>query len=352
MKKQVLYFLLLLFQITTYSLSAQEVIDKYEFDKTNPLFLSNDILPISLSYSIKELKYTTNDSTYMNSWMYFYDNEVRDSLDVKIRVRGNFRLKNCYFPPLKFKIKKSERKNTIFEMDKKLKLVLPCFTYGDNNDKVIEEYLAYKLYEIVSPFHFKTRLLEVDFQEEKRNKVKEHFVKGFFIEDIDEVADRYDANEIKRSVHPLAQDDLNSIRNDFFQFMIGNTDYSNAYRHNGKLLFFKGKIIPVPYDFDMSGLVDPSYGVVSSIQNEKLPINSLTERYFRGFKRDRAIFEQVRNEFLENQVRFMEILSSLEPYFVNKTEYDKSRKFLLQFFEIIADDQNFDQAIIARAREN
>lgn len=351
MKKQVLYFLLLLFLTTTHLSNSQEVTEDYEFDKTNPLFLSDNMLPVRFSFSIKEIKSITNDSTYMDSRMYFLDSDTWDSLDVEIRVRGNFRLNNCYYPPLKFKIKKSERKNTIFEKDKKLKMVLPCFTYGNNNDNVIKEYLAYKLYEVVSPFHFKTRLLEVTFGEEKRNKVKEHLVKGFFIEDIDEVTDRYDANEIKRPVHPLAQDDLNSVRNDFFQFMIGNTDYSNAYRHNGKLLFFKGKIIPVPYDFDMSGLVDPSYGVVSTIQNEKLPINSVTERYFRGYKRDRSIYEQVRQEFLQKKDKYMQIIASVEPYFENEYEYEKSRKFIQEFFEIMANDKNFDQYIIARARE-
>ncbi len=45
--------------------------------------------------------------------------------------------------------------------------------------------------------------------------------------------------------------------------MIGNTDYSSAYRHNEKLLFVDGNIMPIPYDFDMSGLVDASYAVVS-----------------------------------------------------------------------------------------
>ena len=33
-------------------------------------------------------------------------------------------------------------------------------------------------------------------------------------------------------------------------------DFSTAYQHNGKLLYSEKKIIPLPYDFDMSGFIN------------------------------------------------------------------------------------------------
>ena len=41
------------------------------------------------------------------------------------------------------------------------------------------------------------------------------------------------------------------------------------------------KIIPLPYDFDMSGFINPSYAVV----NETLGIKNIRDRKYRGFKR-------------------------------------------------------------------
>ena len=42
-------------------------------------------------------------------------------------------------------------------------------------------------------------------------------------------------------------DNLTSVQNSLFQFMIGNTDYS-VISHNGKLLYIDKKIHPLPYD--------------------------------------------------------------------------------------------------------
>ena len=85
-----------------------------------------------------------------------------------------------------------------------------------------------------------------------------------------------------------------SIQNAMFQFMIGNTDFSVAYQHNGKLLFVNKEIIPLPYDFDMTGWVNPSYATV----NQSLGIKSVRERVYRGFKREEQYFDQVREDFI------------------------------------------------------
>ena len=46
----------------------------------------------------------------------------------------------------------------------------------------------------------------------------------------------------------------------------------------------------LPYDFDMTGWVNPSYATV----NTTLGINSVQDRKYRGFKRDQQYFDQVR----------------------------------------------------------
>ncbi|WP_299162095.1 hypothetical protein [uncultured Eudoraea sp.] len=351
MNKQAIFLFLFIYLHFFGPVFSQELAKSEQDNQVTELFLKNDALPVKLSYSNKVLRKETNDSTYIDSEIgYMTSDESWKTLEVKIRARGNYRRENCYFPPVKMKIKKSVSAGTLFEGNKKLKLVLPCVLQKDYNDKVVKEYMAYKLYELISPYHFKTRLLHIDFTDEKGQKVKTYTVKGFFIEDIDEVKDRCNGKQITRSIHPLEQDDLCSVRNDFFQFMIGNTDYSSAYRHNEKLLFVDNNIMPVPYDFDMSGLVDASYAVVSQVQGEVLSITDVTQRLYRGFKRDPATYQNVRNEFLNNKSKIMTVVNDLESSFDDPKEFATARRFISDFFDVLANDNSYRKEILNVAR--
>lgn len=318
-----------------------------------PLFQNQEPLSIKLKMSIKDVKKNTNDSTYLESVLYYKNrSDAYDSLHVELRARGNNRRENCYYAPLRLKFSKTESEQTPFVGNKKLKLVLPCLIESNNDDYVVKEYMAYKLYEIVTPVHFKTRLLEIEFIEEKGKRTTTNDLKGFLIEDVDNVAKRLNGNEIKRRIMPLQQDDLASVRNSFFQYMIANTDYSSMYNHNGKLLFIDKKIIPLPYDFDMSGLVDTSYSVVSNVQNMNLDITEVTERAYKGYKRDEAIFEQVRQEFIRNKTKMFEVIDGLENYFKDKNQFIKARRFIESFFDILQNDKSYQRNIFDKARKD
>lgn len=315
------------------------------------LFSSRAILPIKLNYSNKEIKKETNDSTYIQSVLTYQPEEgVWQTLDVELRARGNFRLKNCYFPPIKIKIKKSLSKGTLFEGEKRLKLVLPCLIQKDKNDNIIKEYLAYKFFENVSPYYFKTRLVDIEFEEVKNKKSKIHAIKGFLVEDDKKVAKRYEGNVYGRKVHPLQQDDLASIRQALFQFMIGNTDFSQAYQHNVKLVFINKKIVPIPYDFDMAGLVNCSYAVVSQIGDKDLGLSSVTQRQYRGFKRDLALFDQVRKEFIASKSAIFAALDECKTLFDSTNEFDTCRNYVSSFFDILVNDKKFENQILNQAR--
>ena len=352
MKKQVANLILLLFLVVCKTSYTQNDSKTTDAGNISPLFQSDAILPVELSYTIRDLKKETNDSTYIDSQLKYFENDQWRTMDVELRVRGNFRLKTCYFPPLKIKIKKGERKNTIFEDDKKLKVVMPCLNGSGNNDNVVKEFLAYKIYEIICPYHFNTRLIDVKLVEQLKNRTREHEVKGFLIEDIDNVMERHGGKEVTRKVHPLAQDALNSIRNELFQYMIGNTDFSTAYSHNQKLMYLEGPIIPIPYDFDLCGLVDPSYGVVSQVGKDPLPIDKVTDRYYRGFNRGDEYFKKVREEFLDKKSDIFEMMNQYKTYFENERTFDKAREFLVQFYAILHDEQSYERQIVSRARDN
>ncbi len=314
------------------------------------LFDVEEPLTLKLQYSIRALKKQTNDSTYMPSAL-IYNYNGPDSIPVQIRARGKFRRDNCYYVPLKIKIRKKASRNTIFEGNRKFKLVLPCLMQKHKNDYVLKEYLAYSIFELISPYHFKTRLANIEFVEEKGKRTIKHQLRGFLIEDSDQVEKRYKGREMEKMVHPLYQDAVNAIRNNLFQFMIGNKDYSTRGGHNEKLFYLNNKYISLPYDFDLSGLVNPDYAYVTNFQHPSNSISDLTERIYKGYKQERALMEQVRNEFLLKKEKVLEKLLELEPEFQEEEQFKSALQFLNSFYSIIENDSRFEYRIIKKAKD-
>src|SRR5882672_4088152 len=121
MKKN--YILLILFFVFTNTF-AQDV----------PLFKTKEPINLRATGSIKSIKKKSNDSTFVTGkFQYRQDSSLWITVPVQSRVRGNFRLKNCYFPPLKLKLNKKNVASTLFVGNDALKLVVPCKTSSDRN---------------------------------------------------------------------------------------------------------------------------------------------------------------------------------------------------------------------------
>lgn len=260
------------------------------------LFLDESPLEIKLSIAIKDVKAITSDTVYTPYIMMYKVGDVWDSMKVEVRARGEFRRKECYYPPLRVKIKKGAAKGTIFEGNKSLKLVMPCKQVKDNM-LIMKEYICYQMFEPISKYTFNTRLVNLEFSDLNNKKVTGVKFQGFFIEDDDIVAERHKGKIVEDlKLHPKALQDSNSVRHDIFQYMVANTDWSTTFLHNAKLiqLDVSKKYIPLAYDFDMSGFVDAPYATV----NETLGISSVTDRLYRGFCRDPNVIQAIRAEYV------------------------------------------------------
>ena len=335
------YFLIItLFLISTFKLvSGQKIIN------SDRLFSNQTPLKVQLNYSNKQLNLKTNDSTFIETQLIYFDKYRKGEIKVSLRARGNFRRRNCFFTPVKMKIKKSASAETIFSGNTSLKMVLPCKNEKDNNDNIIKELIAYKIYEIVSPYHFKTRRLQIEFNN-KSQKGKKYYLKGFLIEDDDKLAKRHEGKILKRKIPSLTMEVFNSVNLSFFNYMIGNTDFSSSHQHNGKLLFYKKKIIPIPYDFDLTGWVNPSYGkgVINRLghQTEK--------RKYIGLKRDQEIFEEVRNHFKASKNKIFSLVNSYKKDFDHQYEFFNMFDYLEDFYRILENDKLFNRMVVSKAR--
>lgn len=313
------------------------------------LFKSKDPLAVELSFSIKQLRSETNDSTYIDSKMiYEVSPGVTDTLDIEIRTRGNFRLDNCFYPPMRVKMKKDDIENTLFKGDRSLKLVLPCSKSKTADSFLGKEYLSYKLYEEATPYFFRTRLLRVKFVNSDEKKGEAVELLGFFIEDDDEVADRFDGEILDgKKIIPTLMEDTATVRHDFFQMMIGNTDWSGLFQHNQKVMKLDERtVVPIAYDFDMTGLVNPPYAQV----NSSVGIERVTDRVYRGFCRDPELMQTIRQEFLAKEDRILELVNEYKAYY-SEADLKAVSGFLKEFFDVLKSDKLFKQQILDKCRK-
>ena len=338
-------FLIFLFHVPIFDSFSQE--EKKE--DVSKLFREDAPLDIKLGFSFKDVKKSDKETAVSQEWLHFKDESGNwDSLKVDLFARGNFRKEHCFFTPLKIKIDKKEREGTIFKGNKTLKLVMPCQNNKMADDLTLKEYMAYKIYEEVSPYHFHTRLVNLTIIDRSGKKEKANVIKAFLIEDDSEIADRFEG-VMKKDIqlNPFRFKDTVSIRQDFFQFMIANTDWSTVVQHNIAVMQLANKdYIPLCYDFDMSGLVNAPYSVV----NPLIPINSVTERYYWGVCRDESLFQNTREYYLSIENKIWEAYGKLSPS-LSPNEQENTKKFLTAYFDILKDDRKFRDNIFSNCRK-
>lgn len=319
----------------------------YSFSQNVTLFQSKELISLRATGSIKSIKKKSNDSTLVTGKFEYKQGDEWITVPVSARVRGNFRLKNCYFPPIKLKFKKQQVASTLFEGNKSLKLVLPCKTSSDKNDLIRKEYLCYQFYQVLSPFYFRTRLSKFDLTEISRKNPKNYTLLTFFVEDNSMVAKRGGGTVIEtKGISPAAFDEKQSVRNDFFQYMIGNADWSAVYQHNSNTLWVNGKYIPLSYDFDMSGFVNAGYAQANP---PTLGTGDPRERVYRGFCKSKEAMEEIRKEFLEKEGTLYAVIDEHAPEF-SHYQVNDMKAYLGEFFNILKNDNLFEQSIVEQCR--
>ena len=297
------------------------------------LFESDEILEISLKGDFNKLfRNTTGEPQYFDFSMRYADslgNQI--SKPLRVRTRGHFRreMKICNYPPLLLNFLKEDVENTIFQSQDKVKLVMPC--KGENY--VLKEFYVYKLYNLLTPYSFKVRLVRLTMQDESEKPKEFDPLLVFIIEEEEQMAQRNQMTSLDKDlIHPEKIEPNDFHRMAVFQFLIGNTDWSIQYRQNIKLIRSPemGNPVAVPYDFDHSGIVRAPYALPAA----ELLLSSVTDRRYRGYcVEDMQHFEKTFSEFISQK----EALYSLyvESMMLDKNYVKATIKFLDEFYAII-----------------
>lgn len=256
-----------------------------------PLFASDEVIELRL---IADLEALASDRAEENPERpaRIVVADVGEAIQVDIRTRGNFRLRRstCSFPPLRLDFPRKDVVGTVFEGQDKLKLVTHCRDNNDYEQQVIREFLAYRIYNLLTDSSFRVRLAHITYVDElAREDPIRRF--GFLIEDEDALALRLGGEVISTPLFdPRDYDAQAALLVSLFQFMIGNTDWSIVEFHNAILLrLAEGRHVPVAYDFDFSGFVDAKYAIV----NPTLGIESVKDRLYRGFCGEALPYQEV-----------------------------------------------------------
>ena len=302
----------------------------------NKLFASEDVVDIRLEGDISTLLNDRGeDPSYHELTLHVESENIEESLDLRIRVRGNFRRlrENCDTPPLKFNFKRHNvPEESLFAGNPELKLVVPC----KGEEYVGREYLTYKLYNLFTDYSFRVRMVRFTFDDmDSGQKMSPQY--GFLIEDKDVLASRNKASLIERlNYRPQIVDQEAFFRMSVFAYMIGNTDWSIQYLHNIELLFLNDekKFISVPYDFDLVGFVSSPYARPSPALN----LRSVRERVYRGYCLDDL--SVLNNTFQQFQELRPKIYSTItENRLVGEDFIEFATDYLDEFYETLDNDR-------------
>jgi len=193
------------------------------------------------------------------------------TLELEVAVRGRYRRRTCTMPPLKLKFKKDGLRAAGLNTHNDFKLVTHCTDDEAGQDAILREQLAYELYNTIAPeASFRTQLLTITYVNTADGSTVTSY--AILIEDTDELKGRLDTKNCKEC-YSLPADQINNAETlAMFQYMIGNSDFSNRMVRNMKLMQnTDGSYQAIPYDFDFSGLVNAQYATGFSNFNETGP---------------------------------------------------------------------------------
>lgn len=203
-----------------------------------------------------------------------------ENWDTGISSRGKFRRRVCEFPPIKLEFSKKDLREAGLLPFDDLKLVTHCLDDPGSGERIIREYLIYRIYQMLTPYTCRVQLVRVRYADEDHSRPDELHM-GMLIEE-----DRMRANRLGLSVvdtlnlqfgsFPADMPDLHGL----FQYLIGNTDWSLPASRNLEMLRDEktGLFYMIPFDFDFSGLVNAPYAV----PNPDYRLSNIRQRVYLG----------------------------------------------------------------------
>ncbi len=315
---------------------------------TVEFFELDDAISLRLEAPISSLKKQRgNKVDWLESKLYYTTEDGSEAaLNVKIEARGHFRRMriNCSFPPYWINFRKSETKGTPFAGLDKVKIVSHCKGQGRSSYEpyMYMEYLVYKTYNLLTDLSFRVRLANINYHNTDKDRDEGEFA-AFFIEHVNTLEDRLSSKQVKdQFVLPSRYNHRDLCIAEMFQFFLGNTDFSffaseDECCHNAKVFApsdTSNGLFPVPYDFDMAGLLSLPYAK----PDPHFEIASVKHRMYRGIAVEHEILEETMKLYFDKKEEIYELWENFE--LLEDKYRAKALDFMDEFYKIFSSKQN------------
>ena len=214
--------------------------------------------------------------------------------------------------------------------------------------------MAYRTFEILTDYSFGSRLIRLSYVDTDE-KMKSWTDLAFVIEDEADIGKRLGLD--KANVAQNRFDELDQAATalaELFQLLISNHDYSvlqgpdDEYCcHNSETYVSEdapGKRIPIPYDFDMSGLVNASYAAPPS----HLPIRLVRTRFYRGLCQPPEILDAAVARVLEKKEEILALFQNQPD--LSRLSRNRNVAYIKQYYAMLEDEKLFEELILDRCR--
>jgi len=335
---------------TDYESPDTVLVDYFDvFQKVDPDQLE-DPLVMHIEMDLMEFyKVKLKDKSVPANLTVYLQDSILCTKRIKIKPRGEFRKRHCAFPPVEIKFQKSDTDHIFTQESNKLKLITHCKNISIYEQYVLKEYLCYKMYNLLTDYSFRVRLLEIHYIDNKGKK-KPVIKYGFIVESNKSLANRINAYPVKLQGIPIDKTDYDIVHiMSVFQFMIGNTDWAVPALHNVKLYKLMDPVkfnpVPVPFDFDYSGMVNTDY----AIPDKNLNIKTVRQRVYRGYCIPEQDLREVLKYFEQKKENIYALVNNFEP--LDNYHKNEMLKYLDEFYQILATPFKMRGEIIERCRQ-
>ncbi|HQZ75702.1 MAG TPA: hypothetical protein PLO70_14360 [Chitinophagaceae bacterium] len=339
--KKIKWLLFVCVIMNSFISGAQTPVDSIRF------FTEEGIIEMTLTTDIRKLRAKESIEAYQPAdiSVRFPGNTIV-SEPIRLYARGKSRRETCNLPPIMLDFHNPS--SPLLYPLSRLKLVVGCGTSEQDEQLVLKEYILYKMYNLLEERSFRARLAKVTYND-SRGKMKSYSQYAFLLEDVDDMAKRNGCKASKKMSFHVGETDpglMNKV--EIFEYMIGNTDWSVPGNHNIKMIYprndEKAPVLPVPYDFDNSGLVNAYYAV----PNELLGSTSVTQRIYRGYVRTLPEVQQTLDLFRAKKESLFALVKNFE-LFKSKTR-DEIINYLNDFYKAIESESSVKFIFVDNAR--
>ena len=209
------------------------------------------------------------------------------------------------------------------------------------------------MFNLISDVSYRVRLLHITYTDTDGRLSENVFDRhGFLVESASALAERVGGQPVDvPGVSRRSLDSQQAATVYIFQYLIGNTDWSlvtadedDTCCHNGDLLDIGTSRYYVPYDFDLSGLVNAPY----ARPDPSVRISSVTKRKYRGYCISTDAIQEALRAIRARRADFLELIGQLPG--LSQKEVAAMTKYIERFFVRTEDEdkalRSFERACL------